>query len=602
MSATTWKLLHNLPHVDHTFSAVDNDFVCPSDIDEIWSWNISSYQQSIQMFAFVPIGIFMIYLLLMTCLTLCCRCRKRSRSLSRQRAPSNDNRYSINSGGDNFNAQLLADNSVHRVDSDPEAENGVYGVLDHRRLTMCAKLSRIALSVVSICIILCALYVGYRLDRTVADVQTSWDASYEPYDECVAYGSTIELLLTSALTQCDNINAHVASDCQSTVQPIIASIEPDLRQSLHTMQTYLDDASKVSWGSSADIDRYRKYLIYAGIVILSLIAVMVAMSTLCVRAWATLKRCVCCHTLLAMALSVAMFVSWTVASYQFALSVQVSDACADPPNAILQGVNLTVADSSIGGEHLSASTLEIVEYYVYCDAQQYAYNPLLNYTRNAYAQLVALNATVYGLAPYAEDCNVQNESAILLRDYNHSLTQLVGVIDALQCERIHASLTSVTNDMCVDGIQWWFLFYAAQCLVILLLVLRGYCVCTTKVEQFRVGEANHNHYNVVVDNDDAASEHSDDRDAIIADARRSRAVSRPSFNDNDVRKCIKFLLPFMDNETVLDQKAQSLQRSGFNRSGQPLNAELVRRALSIVKNYKANSDSHFVHPLLKDLV
>ena len=51
MSATCTQL-HNLPHVDHSFTEVDNQFTFPRNrrFEQLYQWNTNPYQQSIQMF------------------------------------------------------------------------------------------------------------------------------------------------------------------------------------------------------------------------------------------------------------------------------------------------------------------------------------------------------------------------------------------------------------------------------------------------------------------------------------------------------------------------------------------------------------------------
>lgn len=51
-----WEYLHNITHVDHKFQNVDNHFVCPENVNDVWQLDTNVYQQSIQMFAFLPIG------------------------------------------------------------------------------------------------------------------------------------------------------------------------------------------------------------------------------------------------------------------------------------------------------------------------------------------------------------------------------------------------------------------------------------------------------------------------------------------------------------------------------------------------------------------
>ena len=188
-----------------------------------------------------------------------------------------------------------------------------------------------------------------------------------------------------------------------------------------------------------------------------------------------------------------MLIIWIISSYQFAFSVQVSDACNDPQNTILQGVNVTNTNKDI-----DATTIDIVEYYIYCN-NQYDYNPLYNYTSSAYSSLSSLNDTIYTvLGPAGQLCDITNETDILLHDYNKTLSQLLIIESALQCDEINGYLTNITNDLCVDGINYWYLLYAAQIFSILLLVIRSMCICTKSEIDYDFGPPSDN-YNILPD-------------------------------------------------------------------------------------------------------
>ena len=70
-----------------------------------------------------------------------------------------------------------------------------------------------------------------------------------------------------------------------------------------------------------------------------------------------------------------MILIWTLASVQFALSVEISDACNNPDQTVLDIVNVTVSD-------LTPEIWQTVEYYLYCDDRQLI-NPLINHTIDA---------------------------------------------------------------------------------------------------------------------------------------------------------------------------------------------------------------------------
>jgi len=59
----------------------------------------------------------------------------------------------------------------------------------------------------------------------------------------------------------------------------------------------------------------------------------------------------------------------------------------------------------------------------------------------------------------------------------------------------------------------------------------------------------------------------------------------------------------LDNEQ-LEEKGDELIKNGSPKSkkGMPLHSDLVKKAIAILKNYRLNQDSKFVHPLLNGLV
>ena len=534
---------------------------------------------------------------------------------------TNNNRPNIN----NYQqARLLSDNSIHRIDSidgadrnnnngnnrnlplplplpvnneqEQEQQENIEVNENAIKLTFCASCFRYFLSFLSIMIIIFCLFIGYKLDSTIINVQTNWDNSYEPYDICINYGHSIEHTLTSAINQCDKI-LHKTSfppSCQPyeiAIKNITSSIEDQIKDSLNIIDSYLDDGEKLNWGNSSTIDNYRKYSIYVGLSILSLMAIIILISTFCTKALSTMTKCICCNSFLSVILVFGMLLIWIISSWQFAFSVQVSDACNNPQDSILQGVNITNNNNNI-----DETTIEIVEYYIYCN-NKYPTNPLYNYTQSALIDLQSLNSTIQLVLPYAKDCDITNETNILLKDYNKTLSQLNTVEKALQCNDINNYLTNITTDLCDDGINYWYLLYASQVFVIFLLIIRSFCICTKS----EIDYDNNNHYNVIVQNSSSVNdENNADNPYQIMSNPLSSPV--PNFSDKDVRKCIKYLLQFSDDLQLMEKKGKELEKTGYDNSGIPLHEALVKKSIAILKNYQLNQDSKFIHPLLRGLV
>eukprot|EP01084_Bolivina_argentea_P109753 196128_1 len=318
-----WQYLHNITHIDHTFNNVDNTFVCPANLRTIWKWNTTPYQQSIQMFALLPIAIGFLVFLISYCVIAvrcCSKCGKNQQTRLPQRMA------------------LLEDNNIHRIDSDERKQRDISPISNsfnaqeedtsviahHIKLTFSASLSRYVISFIAIVLIILCVFVGYNLDTTIIDVQTNWDDSYKPFDICIDYVHSIEHALSSAITQCENIKntAFPISSCDQ-VSGIAQQAETYIQQTLNEMDLYLADAQLIFWGNSASLDKYRKYLIYFGLSALSFIAVIVIALTFCVKSLKTMKRCICCNSMLSMILIMGLCIVWTISAVQFALSVTV---------------------------------------------------------------------------------------------------------------------------------------------------------------------------------------------------------------------------------------------------------------------------------------
>ncbi len=90
------------------------------------------------------------------------------------------------------------------------------------------------------------VYVGYHLNSTIIDVQTHWDDSYEPYDICINYGHSIEYILQSAMTQCENIkNTHLSTGCGDAVT-VATQTEEIIQEALDEIDGFLTEGQVIS--------------------------------------------------------------------------------------------------------------------------------------------------------------------------------------------------------------------------------------------------------------------------------------------------------------------------------------------------------------------
>ena len=188
----------------------------------------------------------------------------------------------------------------------------------------------------------------------------------------------------------------------------------------------------------------------------------------------------------------------------------------------------------------------------------------------------------------------------------------------MDCDEIHGSFEDISGDLCLDGVNEWSLLYGAQMAVIVVLLMSKCCVCTKKqrqslrsleVEELSEVEfpSSHRRGSGFYDGD-LPEELGQSMEGGFGrnEKRRSKGsegVDRV-FGDDDVRECLKYLLANLSecDAVELDEKAEELKRSGYGGNGKPLNGDMVRKSMSIFKNYRTNQDSAFIHPLMKGLV
>jgi hypothetical protein len=297
-------------------------------------------------------------------------------------------------------------------------------------------------------------------------------------------------------------------------------------------------------------------------------------------------------------LAAGMICVWLISVWQFAFSVELSDACDDPQSAIEQSARTAYA------KQLQENvTLQIVEYYIYCD-EAHAHNPLQEYSNEAYDTLVGINQTVYNLvnSSAAQKMGIVNETTQLYFDYTHSMTELYIVNTSLDCGVIHSYLTDITYDLCDSGVQYWLLLYCTQALIVCLLMIRFCCVCTHKSIDSEVnGDSRARAQQRLAEYLNEEDVHVKDNSMQLASYYDPMASPKPTFTDEDVRKCIRYLLPYASNREEMNKIVEQLKEKGYP-GGDPLPSQLVGKATAVLRNYDATADSSYHHPLLDGIL
>eukprot|EP01084_Bolivina_argentea_P297510 512563_1 len=326
-----WEHLHNIKHIDHHFHTIENSFVCPSSFNNIWQVDTTPYQQSIQMFAIIPITFGLIYFLgSFLWVTISC-----------YKSYGNYNNQSSQHQQESIQQQLLSDNNIYRINNNDDKHFAPLSINSHsnlneniqthtnsKQISIFTFISQYILTFLSLCIIIFSIYIGIELNSTIINVENNWDDSYKPYNTCIYYGHSIENILQSVIDQCKSIrNAHLPFDCQDAL-PILDEIIPKIENSLYYLNKYIHNGEVISWGNSSQINPYRKYLIYGGIILVLFIAILIIISFIKI----CINKYIWCNILLSYFLTYSILCIWIISSIQFAFSIEVSDACVNPQN------------------------------------------------------------------------------------------------------------------------------------------------------------------------------------------------------------------------------------------------------------------------------
>jgi len=293
-----------------------------------------------------------------------------------------------------------------------------------------------------------------------------------------------------------------------------------------------------------------------------------------------------------------------IASYEFAFSIEVSDVCAAPNQAILQAANRTT--------NFNNETWEIAEYYLYCDSS-HANNPLITQTTEAYNNLSSVQSLVIYLNQTASEYGIQQQASILTADYTNILNDLLVLNESLNCDVIHnVYYVNIENDTCHDLINEWFVLYLFQFAIIILIIIRSWFICSQKPNNppevsntlksypsyytkegtnIESGNNQNIQYGMLVD------------DVVLNDTsfgRGSSLTSQSTYTDDDVQECVHYLTAFED-ENERKKQAEILKQVGYRnkKNPRPLNSDMVFKAMAIIRNRQSTIDSKYKHPLFQ---
>jgi len=389
----------------------------------------------------------------------------------------------------------------------------------------------------------------------------------------------------NSIDECQSIaQAKLPSDINSTV----VEVEQQLIISYNLVADNIATAKTVSWGSNYTIKHYHNIILYIGSSLISFAAFLLLLS-LFTNSMKTTK-CICFNGILSILLALGMIMLWIVSSYEFAFSVEMSDICAAPNQAILQVANRSNFDNE---------SWEIVEYYLYCDVNHNK-NPLITQTTNAYQNLIAVQSSIILLNQTAANYSIQDQVAILYSDYQKCLNELVTLNESLNCETIHnVYYVDIQNNTCDDLINEWFTLYVLQFVIVTLIFIRSYFVCVqnnnNSVDRTSINSVP-SYYN---DGGSTGKIQSVQYGFLLDDVTSFRRSSI-SYTDDDVQECVRYLNQF-ENENERKKQAEILKQKGYQTKGRsvPLSYDLVEKSMAIVRNRQNTMDSKYKHPLYK---
>eukprot|EP01084_Bolivina_argentea_P200903 343461_1 len=389
--------LHNLPRIDHSFNSVSNEIIIPDTPSDIFAWNTNSYQQSIQMFAYIPIVIGIVYaqLCVIVMLIYCCfgRCKHMFSYGKASNPKENENYHKLS---------LLYDENKD----------------EHLELTKYSKLIRWTFSLLVLASLIFAVVYGTSFNESIIKIATDWTDSYDDYETIVNDATQInEIYIPNAQLQCKLIlNTSAAA-------PIYSNITA-LNNTLSTAQTsvslFLTSSENVpSWDVVDDtITPYREWAIILPVIALVLFGLLNVGNYLCFsHDYLNKKMCFCSCSCLIILFGLFIFI---IGCIQFAVSVLISDGCIDPDGSIWQAVEMYNHDDI---------TNNILKYYLYCNENDTIVNPLYTEFNESYYELITLNQSIYTLyyTDIKETLDIVNQLNEIHKDYIQSL-QLLNVI------------------------------------------------------------------------------------------------------------------------------------------------------------------------------
>ncbi|ETO31361.1 hypothetical protein RFI_05757 [Reticulomyxa filosa] len=332
-------------------------------------------------------------------------------------------------------------------------------------------------------------------------------------------------------------------------------------------------------------------------------------------------RWVCLNGSVSLCLGMALFCVWCLASIQFAYSVQVSDACSNSEDSVLQVVNNSLAYSS---QHDQAvTTYQIVNYYLYCD-DAHSYNPLIFDMTEAQAGMSLINSSVlwyyyngssYGvpqvfyiyihtyirihicvsllcvmftLVVRVVHVISQNESTQLLMDYQQFMKQSTNELLCLQCSSLNGLYHHTRNDLCLTFVKQWYITYVCEFALVFFVAIRGCFLCKNKAS---------------VQSEPKTVLTEDDIKPNFGRVDPSPEPTPPSFeaSDDDVKKALRYLYKC---ETLQERKdkANQLKAKGYPDSNKSVSKNAVDKAVSILNNRDRTSKSTYIHPFLQEIL
>eukprot|EP01084_Bolivina_argentea_P052437 96325_1 len=292
--ASVYSFLHNMEHLNHSLAPVSNAFILPQSYSDIYNFHTDDqYEQSIQMFFIFPLEIAAIYILAYIIIVLIYCCYGKPLCIA-------------------FNLQTYVSKRRNSDDDRVLLRSKKYSNRSLKiSLTPCAKWTRITLAIGSFILIASSIYCAILLDETANIIGDNINASYTPYSQNIIYGTECNKSLSLTINNVGAKNELINSEIY--------------------LNKYLLEAQAIpSWSSTTSYltfsHSFSQFVIYFGMLISVVLAVCFFMSIFS----NTMVKFMSCLTFICILILLTLF------SLQFAFSINVSDACSNPNNAILQ--------------------------------------------------------------------------------------------------------------------------------------------------------------------------------------------------------------------------------------------------------------------------